>query len=93
MAAMTDEDVKAKLQGFEGWSQEGDAIEKQFQFEDFSGSVDFVNRLTPLAEELNHHPDLSISWSKVSVSITTHSEGGLTAGDFELARRIDALGG
>jgi 4a-hydroxytetrahydrobiopterin dehydratase len=54
--------------------------------------VEFVNRLTPEAEEMNHHPDLEISWKTVAVTITTHSEGGLTEGDFELARRIDALG-
>jgi 4a-hydroxytetrahydrobiopterin dehydratase len=53
--------------------------------------VDFVNRLTPEAEEMNHHPDPEISWNKVTVSITTHSEGGLTENDFELARRIDGL--
>ena len=68
------------------------AIAKQFDNGDFKGSVDFVNRLTPAAEEMNHHPDLEISWKTVTVTITTHSEGGLTEGDFELARRIDALG-
>ena len=51
--------------------------------------MDFVNRLTPEAEEMNHHPDLAISWNKVTVTISTHSEGGLTANDFELARRIE----
>jgi 4a-hydroxytetrahydrobiopterin dehydratase len=50
-----------------------------------------VNRLTAEAESLNHHPDLEISWSTVTVSISTHSEGGLTDNDFELARRIEAL--
>jgi 4a-hydroxytetrahydrobiopterin dehydratase len=53
--------------------------------------VDFVNRLTPEAEDMIHHPDLEISWNKVTVSITTHSEGGLTENDFELAGRIDQL--
>ena len=51
-----------------------------------------MNRLTQIAEKLNHHPDLQISWNTVTVSITTHSEGGLTESDFELAGRIDALG-
>jgi 4a-hydroxytetrahydrobiopterin dehydratase len=53
--------------------------------------VDFVNRLTPVAEEMNHHPDPEISWNTVTVKITTHSEGGLTSNDFELAGRIDGL--
>jgi 4a-hydroxytetrahydrobiopterin dehydratase len=50
-----------------------------------------VNRLTPEAEDMNHHPDLAISWNEVTVTISTHSEGGLTANDFELARRIATL--
>ena len=53
--------------------------------------MDFVNRLAPVAEEMNHHPDLQVSWNKVTVSITTHSEGGLTENDFELAKSIDPL--
>ena len=55
------------------------------------GSVDFVNRLTPIAEEMNHHPDLAISWNKVNVSLSTHSEGGITENDFELAAKIDSV--
>jgi 4a-hydroxytetrahydrobiopterin dehydratase len=50
-----------------------------------------VNRLTPVANEMNHHPDLAISWNKVTVTLSTHSEGGLTDNDFELAQKIDAL--
>jgi 4a-hydroxytetrahydrobiopterin dehydratase len=68
-----------------------DSIRRTFELDDFKGSVDFVNRLTPEAEEMNHHPDLEISWNKVTVSITTHSEGGLTDNDFELAGRIARL--
>ncbi|HEX6461163.1 MAG TPA: 4a-hydroxytetrahydrobiopterin dehydratase [Thermoleophilaceae bacterium] len=89
MAALGEDEVKARLSGLDGWEQKGDAIEKQFQFEDFSGSVDFVNRITPVANEMNHHPDLAISWNTVTVTLSTHSEGGLTENDFELAQRID----
>lgn len=91
MASLSDEDVQARLAGLEGWERQGDAIEKQFEFDDFSGSVAFVDRITPVANEMNHHPDLAISWNKVTVTLTTHSEGGLTANDFELAGRIDSL--
>jgi 4a-hydroxytetrahydrobiopterin dehydratase len=91
MAALGEDEVRERLGGLDGWELEGDAIEKQFQFDDFSGSVDFVNRLTPAANEMNHHPDLAISWNKVTVTLSTHSEGGLTDNDFELARQIDAL--
>jgi 4a-hydroxytetrahydrobiopterin dehydratase len=91
MARLSDEEVEERLDAVEGWEREGAAIVKEFDNGDFKGSVEFVNRLTPEAEEMNHHPDLEISWKTVTVTITTHSEGGLTEGDFELARRIDAL--
>ena len=80
-----------RLSGLDGWQRSGDAIVKQFDNGDFQGSVDFVNRLTPEAEDRNHHPDLEISCRTVTVTISTHSEGGLTDNDFELARRIEAL--
>ena len=91
MARLNEADIDDRLAGLDGWERSGDAIEKQFDNGDFKGAVDFVNRLTPEAEEMNHHPDLEISWKTVTVTITTHSEGGLTDGDFELARRIDSL--
>ena len=56
------------------------------------GSVGLVNDIAPVAEEMGHHPDLAISWDTVTVTISTHSEGGLTAADFELAGKIDDLG-
>jgi 4a-hydroxytetrahydrobiopterin dehydratase len=91
MARLSDSEIDERLAGLEGWERSGDAIVKRFDNGDFKGSVDFVNRLTPEAQELDHHPDLEISWKTVTVTITTHSEGGLTEGDFELARRIDSL--
>lgn len=92
MARLENDEIEGKLAELDGWSREGDAITKEFEKGDFKGSVAFVNELTPVAEEMNHHPDLEVSWATVKVAITTHSEGGLTAGDFELAGRIDALG-
>jgi 4a-hydroxytetrahydrobiopterin dehydratase len=91
MARLNDEEIEQRLAELEGWEREGDAIARTFELDDFKGSVDFVNRLTPEAEAMNHHPDLAISWNKVTVTITTHSEGGLTANDFELAKRIATL--
>jgi 4a-hydroxytetrahydrobiopterin dehydratase len=91
MARLDDRQIEEKLSELDGWQRSGDAIEKTFELGDFKGSVDFVNRITPEAEEMNHHPDLSISWNKVTVTVTTHSEGGLTGGDFELAKRIDQV--
>jgi 4a-hydroxytetrahydrobiopterin dehydratase len=92
MARLSEEEIDAKLAELEGWSRSGDAITKTYERGDFVGSVKFVDSVVGPAEEMGHHPDVEISWDKVTVTVTTHSEGGLTANDFELARRIDALG-
>lgn len=91
MALLSDAEIEEKLAGLPGWERRGDAIEKRFERGDFVGSVRFVERLVEPAEAMNHHPDLSVSWDTVTVTISTHSEGGLTAADFELAGKIDAL--
>jgi 4a-hydroxytetrahydrobiopterin dehydratase len=91
MARLSDEEIEQRLAGMDGWERDGDAIGKTFEGEDFMSSVRLVDKLAPVAEEMNHHPDLEISWNKVTVSLSTHSEGGLTANDFELASRIDGL--
>ena len=88
---LSDEEIEARLGTVEGWSRDGDAIVREFERGDFFGSVRFVDALVGPAEDLGHHPDLEISWATVTVRISTHSEGGLTAADFELAARIDAL--
>ena len=90
MARLSEEEIEGALASCDGWRREGDKIVKEFDRGDFAGSVDFVNAIAPGAEAMNHHPDVAISWSKVTVTITTHSEGGLTGGDFELARKVDA---
>ncbi len=90
MALLSDSEIEQKLAGLDGWERRGDAIAKQFERGDFVGSVKFVAGLVEPAEAMNHHPDLEISWATVTVSLSTHSEGGLTGNDFELARRIDA---
>jgi 4a-hydroxytetrahydrobiopterin dehydratase len=91
MARLPEEEIDAKLAELDGWSRSGDAITKTYERGDFVGSVKFVDSVVEPAEEMGHHPDVEISWDKVTVTVTTHSEGGLTANDFELARRIDAL--
>ncbi len=91
MALLSDEQIEDNLSGLDGWSRDGDAITKDFKRDQFTGSVEFVNEILPVAEDMGHHPDLAISWDTVTVTISTHSEGGLTASDFELAGKIDAL--
>lgn len=91
MALLQEHEIDERLGSLEGWTREGDAITKTFERGDFVGSVRFVDSLVGPAEEINHHPDLEISWDKVKVTLSTHSEGGLTAGDFELAQKIESL--
>ena len=92
MSVLSDEDVQAKLGELgDDWEKYGNSLRREFKFDDFSGSVDFVNRLTPVANELNHHPDLFISWNLVRVSLISHSEHGITEKDFELAKKLDGL--
>jgi 4a-hydroxytetrahydrobiopterin dehydratase len=91
MATLSDDEINQKLEGLDGWERKGEAIAKSFSRGDFIGSVKFVDSLVEPAEEMGHHPDVSISWDTVEVTITTHSEGGLTGDDFELAAKVDAL--
>jgi len=91
MTLLDDSEIEAKLAVLPGWKRDGEAIFKDFVCGDFVGSVKFVESLVEPAEGMGHHPDLEISWDKVTVTISTHSEGGLTAADFELAEKVDAL--
>ncbi len=91
MALLSDSEVEARLAEHPGWERSGEAIVKAFERGDFVGAVRFAESIVNPAEAMGHHPDLEISWGTVRVSISTHSEGGLTAADFELAAQIDAL--
>jgi 4a-hydroxytetrahydrobiopterin dehydratase len=92
MSVLSDEDVEARLGELNGdWEKYGNSLRREFKFGDFTGSVDFVNRLTPVANEMNHHPDLFITWGLVRVSLISHSEHGITEKDFELAKKLDEL--
>ena len=73
------------------WRLDGNTIARTFQFENFSGAVDFVNKVATESESMDHHPDIDIRWNKVKLTLATHSAGGLTDMDFTLARRIDRL--
>lgn len=89
MAKLTDDQVRSEISRLEGWTREGDAIKKQFTFKGFPEAVAFVNRLVPEAEAADHHPDITINYKRVTLSYSTHSDGGLTAKDFEGARMAE----
>jgi 4a-hydroxytetrahydrobiopterin dehydratase len=91
VARLKDSEVEERLAKLDGWERAGGAIEKRYERGNFVGAVAFVQSLVEPAEEMNHHPDLAISWDTVTVTVSTHSEGGLTAADFELAAKIDSL--
>ena len=92
MPLLSENEITQKLSSLEGWGQEGNQIIKQYKFKNFVGSMGFVTKVAILAERADHHPDILIEYSKVKISLSTHSEGGLTEKDFNLAQEIeDAL--
>jgi 4a-hydroxytetrahydrobiopterin dehydratase len=91
MALLDDNEINQRLENSQ-WRRAGNAIERDFEFKDFAEAMEFVNAAAGIAEERNHHPDILIhGWNKVRLTITNHSEGGLTEADFGLAHAIDAL--
>jgi len=91
MSPLADTQITAELAQTPGWKRAGKAIERTYRFPDFKAAMVFINWVAALAERANHHPDMTIRYNEVTVSVWTHSDGGLTAKDFALARGIDAL--
>ncbi len=87
---LSDEEVDEALAGL-GWERDGSEIVKTVVREDFAGALRWVNEVGRLAEERNHHPDIAISWNTVTLRLSTHSAGGLTRADMDLASAIDGL--
>jgi 4a-hydroxytetrahydrobiopterin dehydratase len=84
-------DVEQRVKTLAGWTLDGDAIRKQYTFKDFLEAVAFVNRLAPGAEAADHHPDILINYKRVTLTYSTHSEGGLTDKDFAGATMADRV--
>lgn len=84
-------ELNQKIQELPDWKIKDNTLTKTFEFKDFVTAIDFVNQLVEPAESAGHHPDLAISYNKVSVSLTTHDAGGITQKDFDLAREISQL--
>jgi len=85
------QDIKDWLKKLPEWEQEKKHIERLFEFDDFSEAIEFVNGVAEIAEEDDHHPEIDIRYNKVRLVLSTHSEGGITDLDFELAEKIDTL--
>ena len=84
-------ELKERLKKIPEWELEKKHIERTFEFDDFADAIDFVNAVSEVAEEEEHHPDIDIRYNKVKLLLSTHSKGGLTELNFSLAERIDTL--
>jgi 4a-hydroxytetrahydrobiopterin dehydratase len=91
MAKLKAAEIKNALVKLPDWKRTGAVISRTFAFKDFVAAMKFVNLVAKLAEAAWHHPDIDIRWNKVTLALTTHSEGGLTGKDFKLARQFDQL--
>jgi 4a-hydroxytetrahydrobiopterin dehydratase len=90
MAKLTRAEAEQRVKSLNGWTLDGDAIRKQFTFKDFLEAIAFVDRLAPEADKADHHRDILINYKRVTLTYSTHSEGGLTDKDLAGARMADA---
>lgn len=83
--------IESRMKELDGWTRDGNRIRRTFEFSSFPAAIAFVNRVAGLAEEADHHPDIDIRYRRVDLTLSTHSAGGITDRDIDLARAIDSL--
>ncbi|MDQ5815293.1 MAG: 4a-hydroxytetrahydrobiopterin dehydratase [Actinomycetota bacterium] len=86
---LDEEEIEQRRDELGDWEREETEIHKNFEFDDFGTAIKFVNDVAALAERYDHHPDIDIRWNRVKLTLSTHSEGGLTARDFDMANEIE----
>ncbi len=91
MTVLSEGEVVQRLKGLKDWNRDEQTILKKFKFQSFPQAIEFVNKVAKLAEEAQHHPTIVITYNRVTLALTTHSEGGLTEKDFQMASRIETL--
>jgi 4a-hydroxytetrahydrobiopterin dehydratase len=91
VAALSKDEIRLRLKKTEGWSCEGKALQKEYTFKSFPAGIQFVNKIAEAAESAGHHPDITINYNVVGISLSTHSEGGVTDKDFDMADTIDQI--
>lgn len=91
MTLLDENELTTFLSEHDGWERSGEAIVRTYEFDDFVGAMGFVTSVALLSEKASHHPDIDVRWNKVTLSLSTHSEDGLTNKDTELAAQIDDL--
>jgi 4a-hydroxytetrahydrobiopterin dehydratase len=89
---LSDDQIKGRLQELKGWTLRDGKLHREFQFKDFITAFGFMSSVALIAESMNHHPNWSNVYNKVTVDLTTHDAGGVTEFDVEFARRVNALG-
>ena len=89
MARLSDDDIRDRLKALPGWERQGDTIRRTYKFPDFKAAMAFANRVAELAEAQDHHPDMLVQYGAVTLTLSSHDAGGLTARDFRLAQTID----
>ena len=89
MAILADEEITRRVSALPGWERKGNEIRRTYRFDSFMDAIAFVNRVAGLAESADHHPDIDVRYDRVRLGLSTHSAGGLTRRDFDLAARID----
>jgi 4a-hydroxytetrahydrobiopterin dehydratase len=87
---LSDLEIQRALGGLSGWSRRGDALTKTFAFEKFAEGIAFVDRVAKHADAMDHHPDIDIRYTKVTITLSTHDAGGITQSDLDLAEKIEA---
>jgi 4a-hydroxytetrahydrobiopterin dehydratase len=90
---LDDAEIETALAGLSGWKREGDALGKTFTFPRFKDGIAFVDRVATVADEMDHHPDIDIRYTKIRIALSTHDAGGITRSDVELAGKIEAQSG
>jgi 4a-hydroxytetrahydrobiopterin dehydratase len=88
---LSPEEITDRLQELTGWTAEGDVIKRRYEFENFAQSLEFVNQVGAIAEEADHHPDITFGWGYAVIATTTHDRGGVTDVDVALAKQVNAL--
>ncbi len=91
MEKLSEEQIEGRLADLPNWALNGDSLQRTFGFEDFRSAMSFVNQVAELAEAHQHHPDIMIRYSKVTLTLTTHDAGGITERDFVLAQATDGF--
>jgi len=88
---LSDLEIQRALSGLPGWSRRGDTLTKTYTFEKFADGIAFVGRTAKLADEMDHHPDIDIRYTKILMALSTHDAGGITQSDLTLAERIEGV--